>query len=96
MFGHASYTLIEQTCGYLLLQRDGTERCTVVELYGDGQVVNAMPGDAPSGGGRWVARRTDAGIAYVSGLYSRSYARRVFRTLVAEAQDMVDSVSYLG
>lgn len=90
MFTEASYTLIEQTCGYLLLRRDGTERCTVVQQYGDGQVVDAMPGDAPTGGGRWVARRTNAGIAYVSSLYSRSYARRIFRKLVAEVRDMTD------
>lgn len=82
------YDVVEARRGHLLLRRsDG--RWTVVRASREkGQVYSAMPGDLPIGGGVWYARWTDAGITYVANGYSEGYARRVFRRLVADAEDV--------
>lgn len=80
-----TYTIREEA-GYRLVGRYEDDRRTVVRV-GKGQVCDAMPGDAPRGGGSWSARDTHAGIDYVAHWYSRSYAGRVYRALVREAED---------
>ena len=67
--------------GYALLARDDG-RWTVIEYdRPGGQVYSAMPGDMPTGGGRWMSRMSPSGVAYVSHGYSASYARAVYRRL---------------
>lgn len=77
-----TYELIAEKSGYAMYRRDDT-KFVVVEKR-NGLVFNAMPGDAPKGGGSWVARATPFGIGYVANGYSESYARRVFRELTAD------------
>jgi hypothetical protein len=48
-------------------------------------VYGAVPEDEPRGGGRWESSDTDVGISYVARGYPKSYAREVYRRLVAEA-----------
>ena len=55
----------------------------VVELYA-WQVCSAMSSDSPSGGGRWFAGMTDAGVEYVSGRRTLSAARSGYRRLQME------------
>lgn len=82
-----TYDLLDKIDGYALWLRDDG-RCAVTEISADGgQVFSCMPGDNPSDGGKWFARCTDTGIAYVSCAYSRSYARRKFRELTREASE---------
>lgn len=78
-----TYEIIQESRGYVLYRRDDG-KFTVVEKR-NGQVFNAMPGDAPKGGGNWMARATPYGIDYVSHGYSESYARRIFRELTTSA-----------
>lgn len=79
-----SYETVHSDRGFCLLRRsDG--RWTVVALSSDGhQVHDAMPGDRPPGGGRWMAPCTSGGIGYVASGYSESDARRVYRRLLKE------------
>lgn len=76
---------VAENRGYRLVSSD-TGKFTVVRVS-DGQVESAMPGDMPTDGGKWVAPDTDKGVRYVSSWYSENYARRVFRSLVREAED---------
>ena len=73
--------------GYRLLWKGVGKgaRGTVVRVYKN-HIFDAMPGDAPSGGGSWSALDTEFGVEYVANWYSLSYARRVFRSLVLEAE----------
>jgi hypothetical protein len=84
------YTITEERNGYALVELDSdTSRCTVIRIDRDrGQVYSAMPTDLPRGGGLWFARISDCGIDYVAKLYSRSYARRMFKVLAADAEEM--------
>lgn len=91
--GIMTYTTIDQHDGarLRLVRCDGTSRCTVVRFNpGAHQVYDAMPGDAPDGGGSWCARDTDAGIGYVATTYSRNYARRIYSRLVREYAEVAD------
>ena len=77
------YALVEEKNGLALLRRDD-DRYTVVRVDRDRrQVRDAMPSDAPKGGGVWFAPYTDKGIAYVTSTYSKGYARRVYNRLQA-------------
>ena len=80
----SEYEIIEESNGYALVKRLSDGRCTVVRISRkNGQVYSAMPKD-----GSWFSGITDKGIAYVANFYSRGYARSVYRSLVAEAQEM--------
>lgn len=70
---------------FALVRYPGTEdRFTVVQVSDDeAQVLSAMPTDHPDRG-QWRAAATPEGVRYVAEPYSRSYALRVFRRLVAE------------
>lgn len=77
--------IVRESHGFALLQDDDGRR-TVVRLdRGRFSVGNAMPGDSPGNGLSLTANATDSGVDYVASWYSRSYANRVFRSLVAEA-----------
>lgn len=78
------YEIVAEQRPFCLLRRaDG--RGTVIQIDRErGQVYNAMPGDAPRGGGSWYARISQAGVDYVASFYSWRYARRMFRQLVRE------------
>jgi hypothetical protein len=86
-FGHGltEYTVVRHEDSTALLQRPDGKR-TVVSWSGcdhDGhQITDAMPGDAPWGGGQWQARFTDGGVDYVASWYSRSYANRTYRRIL--------------
>ena len=85
-FTHKFHTfdVVDEQQGYQLLRRDDG-RWTVVSIdRARNQVYSAMPGDHPAGGGYWYARICDAGRDYVARGYIESYARRVYRGLVAE------------
>lgn len=71
---------IKENRGLRLCRDTGTGKYTVVDTTKEWQVMSAMPGDHPPTG-RWVSRDTEAGIRYVAGWYSRSYAGRVYREL---------------
>ena len=89
-----SFTQITSDKGYVLLRNDRTGKFHVVLVNKDGsQVFSTVPGDAPRGGGRWYAPNTSAGIVYVSGGYSRSYARRIFNLRVREAAEYEEALA---
>jgi hypothetical protein len=73
--------------GYMLVKSDAGRSMTVVRVdWERGQVYDAMPGDRPRDGGAWYARICGAGVRYVAGWYSPSYARRVWRRLTRNAE----------
>ena len=68
---------------FALIYSSAINKWTVV-IYSmeNGKVISAMPADHPSsenGTARWIANSTDAGVNYVAGWYSESYARKKFR-----------------
>ena len=75
--GEAGYVLVKNQKG----------RGTVVYYNGNGQLNDAIPGDAPTGGGSWFAGVSDSGLRYVAGFYSWGYARKIFRRLTAEDRE---------
>ncbi len=79
------YRIVEEKCGYAFVELvENPKRATVVMIdRKKGQVYSAMPSDQPADGGQWFGGISDKGIAYVSGLYSRGYARRKFREFTA-------------
>jgi hypothetical protein len=84
--------IIREESGYALCHNPKSDKFTVVQISRDkGQVYSTMPTDGPSDGGQWFAAITDAGIRYVAGWYSRSYAQRIFRERVAESLLMANS-----
>ncbi|MDB4278051.1 hypothetical protein N9917_00315 [Deltaproteobacteria bacterium] len=73
--------IIEEESGYALCRKG--DQFTVIRISrANGQVYSAMPTDGSN-----FAGISDFGVNYVAGWYSRSYARRTFRTYVTEAQD---------
>lgn len=86
------YRIIKERHGFALVvlsfkfEREGdTARATVVGIdRAKGQVYSAMPSDIPAEGGVWFGAISDTGIDYVAKLYTRGYARRVFRGLIRD------------
>lgn len=79
-----SFTLVRRLNRLAVYQNDRTGRFHLVRIgehCGIAQVYSVVPGDLPADGGVWVANHRDAGIAYVSHGYSRSYVNRVVRSL---------------
>jgi hypothetical protein len=73
------YETIEEAVGFLLL-RHVSGRCTVVGVNrGEGYVHSGMPLDAKRGDDDYYGPISDDGVDHVSELYSRGYARMVFR-----------------
>ena len=78
------YTTILESDGIQLLRRNDGKYCVIEVSHAANQVYSLMPGDQPSGSGRWFARNTPAGIDYVARGYSESYARKRFRAFIEE------------
>lgn len=90
MAGH-TYTTIAESAGHRLMRREDGKFVVVGVHRTDGgrgfrKVTSVMPGDMPKGGGTWQGNDNDAGIAYVTTGYSESYARRMYRQFVSDAQ----------
>jgi len=80
--GEKFYDVIKEINGYQLLQREDGKRTVIRISYENRQVYSAMPGDMPRDGGTWCAGTSLAGVDYVAGFYSRSYANKMFKRLV--------------
>ena len=86
----------DEEIGYLLLRHKYQKnRGTVIHFNPSaGQISCAMPSDFAPGGGTWYARPTDSGIAYIAGIYSYSYAKKIFNEYCAE--DEIPEIGYVS
>ena len=84
------YKIVDTENGYYLLKNKERDAFTVVRKAGDGleaEARDAMPGDAPKGGGEWTASWSRKGVDYVASWYSYSWAREVFNRRTRSAKD---------
>lgn len=79
-----TYECVREAAGVALWRHEsGLFAVTGIDRA-SGQVSSIMACDMPTGGGKWVARMTDAGIDYVSSLHHRSTAMRFYKRLMSQ------------
>ena len=79
-----NYELMKENNGIRLFKRDDGKFTVVDYSEKRHQYYSIMPGDKPPGGGQWCAGNSFAGIDYVAGGYSKSYAYKMFNLLADE------------